>query len=84
MYKRQIIDSNDISLYQQLAESKYVIGVFSTVMYEALDFDCEILLLDLPGIEYMGNLIGQKKAKLLKDGDVEILKSLDRCQSFRI
>ncbi|MCB9772156.1 MAG: hypothetical protein H6754_06360 [Candidatus Omnitrophica bacterium] len=65
----EILADNKIPLYQLLAESKYLVGVFSTAVFEGLDFGCELILMDLPGIEYMKNLIDQGKAKLIKDGD---------------
>lgn len=65
----EVLADNKIPLYQLLAESKYLVGVFSTAVFEGLDFGCELILMDLPGIEYMKNLIDQGKAKLVKDGD---------------
>lgn len=64
----QILADNTTPLYQLLAESKYLIGVFSTAVFEGLDFGCELILVDLPGIEYMTNLIKQGKAKFVKEG----------------
>lgn len=40
-------------IYPLLNESKHVLGVFSTVMLEAVDFSCEIFYIDLPGSEYI-------------------------------
>ncbi len=62
----QILADNAVPLYQLLAESKYLVGVFSTAVFEGLDFGCELILVDLPGIEYMKNLIQLGKAKLVK------------------
>ena len=62
----KILDDNQIPLYRLLAESTYLIGVFSTVIYEGLHFGCEILLVDLPGIEYMKNLLDTKKARMFR------------------
>lgn len=62
-----IIDTNDVSLYRLLAESKYVIGVFSTALFEALDFNCALFIVDLPGVEYMQNLISDDKAIFIGD-----------------
>jgi hypothetical protein len=41
------------NIYPLLSESKYVLGVFSTVMLEAIDFDCQVFYIDLPGSEYI-------------------------------
>lgn len=47
----------NVDLYHLLAESEYQIGVFSTAIYEGLEFDCKTILLNLPGIEYMYRLL---------------------------
>lgn len=47
----------DIDLYKNLAETEYQAGVFSTVLYEGIEFNCKTILLDLPGIEYMDKFI---------------------------
>jgi hypothetical protein len=44
--------------YELLNQSKYVIGVFSTVMLEALDYDCHVSYMNLPGSEYIKNTDG--------------------------
>lgn len=52
---------SDISLLaEELSNSEFVIGVYSTAVYEALSFNCKIILLDLYGIEYMEYLIRNK------------------------
>lgn len=40
-------------IYPLLNESKHVLGVFSTVMLEAIDFNCQVFYIDLPGAEYI-------------------------------
>jgi hypothetical protein len=49
-------------LYALLAHSTYVVGVNSTVLFEALGFHRTLLILDLPGVDYMIPLIEQNKA----------------------
>jgi len=58
-----IMESGD--LYRLLAESETQVGVFSTAIYEGLEFGCETYLLDLPGIEYMDDLIATGIARIL-------------------
>jgi len=73
----KIIDNNEIPLYHFLAESKYLIGAYSTVVFEALHFDCKILLLDLPSVnEHMGPLI--------KDGTVKFIKKNEKIMDYII
>lgn len=59
-----VVDNNEINLYQYLAESNYVIGVYSTVMYEAISMSCRLILVDLPGYEYLEYLIEEGYAGL--------------------
>ena len=44
-------------LYSLFAESEFQIGVSSTTIYEGLAFGCKTLILNLPGAEYMEDLI---------------------------
>ncbi len=50
-YSVEVITECD--LYTILAASSYQIGVFSTALYEGVEFGCKTILLDLPGIEEM-------------------------------
>ena len=61
-----VIDHSNTNLYEFLAESEYAIGVYSTAVYEALSFDCKVLLVDLPGIEYLEDLIEKDFVKKVK------------------
>ena len=47
----------NIDLYEYLAKSEYQAGVFSTSLYEGVEFNCKTILLDVPGIEYMDKFI---------------------------
>lgn len=60
----EVIDHNNVNLYHYFAESNFVIGVFSTAIYEAIGFGCNVYLLKLPGIEYLENLQGTNLAKI--------------------
>lgn len=51
----------DCDLYKLIATSEYQVGVFSTALYEGLEFDLKTILIDLPGIEYMEELIESNK-----------------------
>lgn len=55
------------NLYELLAGSSYQIGVFSTAVYEGIGFGCRTLLLDLPGVEYMVDLVEQGLAHIVRD-----------------
>jgi hypothetical protein len=47
----------DINLYELFSVSEYQLGVFSTALYEGVEFGCKTILADLPGIEYMDKFI---------------------------
>ena len=51
------IVKNEIPLYILFAESSLQIGVFSTALYEGVEFGCDTLLLNINGIEYMDRFI---------------------------
>jgi UDP-N-acetylglucosamine transferase subunit ALG13 len=75
----EIVDNNKIELYNYFAESEYLVGVFSTAIYEGLAFDCKTILVDLPGIEYMKYLI-EKEIVVMVEG-IDDLK--DRIKHFK-
>lgn len=62
----------DVDLYRLLATSEIQVGVFSTAIYEGLEFNCETILLDLPGIEYMQKLVETSYASMIEDKMKEI------------
>lgn len=45
------------NLYSLMKKSKYVMGVNSTVLIEAIALGCKVLIMDLPGASAYGNLI---------------------------
>tara|TARA_R110002049_G_scaffold69711_3_gene180528 strand:+ start:9290 stop:10534 length:1245 start_codon:yes stop_codon:yes gene_type:complete len=57
-YYQKVFENSPINvsvedIYPLLNESKCVLGVFSTVMLEAVDFACDVFYIDLPGSEYI-------------------------------
>jgi len=63
----EIIDNSEQNLYHFLNTSEYVVGVYSTAVYEALAFGCKVVVLNLPGVEYMSELIENKYVVFAKD-----------------
>ena len=51
-------------LYLLLSTNIYVIGVYSTVLIEAIEFDCKILIYELPGMEMMIPFINYNKMQI--------------------
>ena len=58
----ELATGEPLSEIQQRA--KVQIGVFSTAILDGLEYGCETILLDLPGVEYMAHIIEQGKAEL--------------------
>ncbi len=58
----QIVDHLGKPLYKLFAESEIQIGVYSTALFEGLSFGVKTLLVDLPGIDYMEDLIDNNTA----------------------
>ncbi|MCQ2738010.1 MAG: sialyltransferase, partial [archaeon] len=56
----KIIDDNITPLYELFAKSEYQIGAFSTAIYEGLSFDCKTFVINVPGIEYLDDLIDKQ------------------------
>lgn len=57
----------DASLYDLMMESEFVVGIFSTAIFEAIAHGCKPILLPLPGIEYMQFLIKKYDVPVLDD-----------------
>lgn len=55
----KVIDNSEIPLYQLFAESNFQVGAFSTAIYEGLMFNCKTFILDVPGVEYLSDLINR-------------------------
>jgi len=62
----EVLDSDIPSLYAILAQSKWIVGVSSTAIYEGLAFGCQTYLVNLPGVEYMDKLICSGYATLIE------------------
>ncbi len=62
--KRNVEILEEVDIYKLFAEAEYQVGVFSTALYEGIEFGCKTILLDLPGIEYMDYFIKKYKPKI--------------------
>lgn len=65
------------SLYHLFAESEAQVGVFSTAIYEGLGFNLRTFVVNLPGHEYMNDLIESGFVSLVSSVD-EIIEGLDK------
>lgn len=71
----EVIDNSEVPLYKLLAESNYQVGAFSTAIYEGLMFNCKTFILDVPGVEYLDDLI-EKKYVFKIGGADDLVKNL--------
>ena len=75
----EVIDNSEIPLYELMAKSSHQIGAFSTAIYEGLMFNCKTFIVDVPGTEYLDDLI--EKGFVFKIKDVDELT--DNFNSFK-
>jgi hypothetical protein len=59
---KEITFLENCDLYEIMTKCNKQIGVFSTALFEGLAFNCKTYLLDLPGVEYMTELLDQNYA----------------------
>jgi hypothetical protein len=45
------------------------VGAFSTAIYEGLAFNCKTFIIDVPGIEYLDDLIEKNIVKKVKNSE---------------
>ncbi|GGC84951.1 hypothetical protein GCM10007216_14550 [Thalassobacillus devorans] len=77
-----VIDNNNKSLHEYLSTSNCQIGVYSTAIYEGLALKCKTFLLNIPGIEYMENLIENGYAKVINKDQYNIQEDILRYSKF--
>jgi len=63
IFKNTKIMVSASNIYPLLNESESILGVFSTVMLEAIDFGCKVFYIDLPGAEYIQSNIAISDVK---------------------
>ena len=64
-----VIDESKPPLYELFAKSHYQIGAFSTAIYEGLAFNCKTFIIDVPGVEYLDDLIEKNIVKKVKNSE---------------
>lgn len=76
-YNNLIIVEDEIPLYELLATSEFLIGVYSTVIFEGLTLQCKTILLDLEGVEFLEYLIKKDIVKIAKES-CDVLKLIKK------
>lgn len=64
-----VIDKSEPPLYELFAKSNYQVGAFSTAIYEGLAFNCKTFIIDVPGVEYLDDLIEKDIVKKVKKSE---------------
>lgn len=73
----KVVDNSKTPLYELFAKSDYQIGAFSTAIYEGLMFNCKTFIVDVPGVEYLDDLI--KKGYVYKIDNVDdLIRNLEK------
>ena len=62
---KSMLELKDTDFYKLLAKSEYQAGVFSTALYEGVEFGCKTILFDLPGVEYMDKFIEMYEVEVI-------------------
>ncbi len=52
--------NNEETMYVLLKQAKYVLGIYSSSLFEASAFNCKVILLNLPGVEMSFPLLENK------------------------
>lgn len=61
----EVVEEGD--LYALMASSRFQLGVFSTALFEGMAMGLETVLVDLPGFEYMEDLVQLGQAVMLEE-----------------
>ncbi len=65
--KKEVEILYDADLYKIFSQSGWQMGVYSTALYEGVEFGCQSLLLDLPGLhEHMQPFLAHHRPEILK------------------
>ncbi|WP_321990731.1 hypothetical protein [Marispirochaeta aestuarii] len=82
-----VIDSQRPSLYSLFAESIAQVGVYSTAIFEGIRFGCKTFLVDLPGVDYLQEMIDAGVAELITSADeikIDSVKKIDMTDISKI
>jgi len=73
----EVVDHQGLNLYQLFAESEIQVGVYSTAIFEGLNFQLKTFLVDITGIDYMDDLIKRGIATKIRKPEELISKLSD-------
>lgn len=73
----KVIDNSKTPLYELFAKSNYQVGAFSTAIYEGLMFNCKTFIVDVPGVEYLEDLIENNYVYKITDSN-DLINNLEK------
>ncbi len=78
------IYTSEKPLYDLFSESKIQMGVFSSALYEGMEFGLKTILMNFPGVEFMENLIQKKMCSLALNTEdaIQKIKSLSQDENI--
>lgn len=68
-YKNISFIKNETSIYELMAKSKTIIGIYSTSLFEAFYFNCNIFIIESEGIDITNSLLKQNNVHLIKQNE---------------
>lgn len=71
----EVVDNNQTHLYEYFAKSDIQIGVYSTAIYEGLEFGLKTFILKAYGWQYMEELIRNHSVSLIEKSD-DVLQTI--------
>mgnify|MGYP001302796574 CR=1 FL=1 len=74
----EVIEGDSPDLYELMARSRWQLGVNSTALFEGMRLGCRTILADLPGIEYMEDLVASGQVALIQTA-AELPSALESC-----
>ena len=79
-----ILQSSETSIYELFSKVEWIIGVFSTSIYEGLAFGKSAIVMQLPGYEAMLNLIQSGNYVRLAKSTGDIMKYIqsEECSKY--
>lgn len=74
----EVIEGDSPDLYELMARARWQLGVNSTALFEGMRLGCRTILADLPGIEYLEDLLDTGQVSLIRTA-AELPSALESC-----
>lgn len=75
-----LVVKNEVPLYYWMSNAKYMIGAYSTAIYEGLAMNCRVMLINTDGVyDYMKYLIDENVVSV-----ITTVEDFDRCKDEQV